>query len=143
MEPIVRKRKKQPTALNPVVLWAKIVKRIQQMDGTGPDTFVNMVCIKGRLHEISAAVVWSHIKQAVQDLHNQGTNIRIQEVGTHSICSSFATLLANRGVNEKKIMLHSWWKSNTSMNYIRKDVTDTEITTKISNVKNGNLRRLI
>ena len=142
---MVHTRKKKPTTLDPIVLWAKIVNQIQHMEGTGPNTFVNTVCIKGCLHKISAAVVRSHIKQAVQDLNRQGMDIRVhpQEVRTHSICSSFATLLANRGVHEKKIMLHGRWKSNTFMRYIREDITKTDITTKISNVKNLNLRRLV
>ena len=145
MEPVVRRRKKQPTTLDPVVLWATIVDRIEQMDGTRPDTFVNTVSIKGRLHKISAADVRNHIKQAVQDLNNEGLDLQItpQDVGTHSIRSSFATLLANRGVDEKKIMLHGRWKSVTFRKYIRKDVTTTDITTKISNVCNFNLCRLI
>ena len=115
------------------------------MDGTRLDTFVNTVRIKGCLHKISAADVRARIKQAVLDLNDQGLDLQTtpQEVGTHSVRSSFATLLANRGVDEKKIMLHGRWKSDAFMKYIRKDVTTTDITTKISNVCNFNLRRLI
>ena len=145
MESIVRTRKKEFTELDPVVLWARVVTRIQKMEGTGPNTFVNTVCENGRLYEITAAMVRSHIKAAVQVLNDRGNDTRVSphEVGTHSIRSSFATLLANRGVNEKKIMLHGRWKSDTFMKYIRKDVVNLDITTKISTLKNHNVKRLV
>ena len=137
MEPIVQRRKRQPTALDPVRLWATIVEQIRQLDGTGPDTFINTVRIKGCLHKFSAADVRAHIKQAVRDLNNQGLDLQItpHDVGLRRCWPT--------EVSRRRKSCSTADGKDTFMKYICEDITTTDITTKISNVHNFNLRRLI
>ena len=49
METITRKRGEPNSLSKPVQVWAQIVNIVLLYDGTGPDTYVNVVCIDGKL----------------------------------------------------------------------------------------------
>ena len=58
------------------------------------------------------------------------------EVATHSICTTFTTLLAYQMDGTRRIMMEGCWKSDTFMRYVRKDIIDIHITDNLLNIIN-------
>ena len=69
----------------PVKIWAKIVNRILAYNGMGPDTFVNVVCVNGKLRDITAATIRTVIKNLVDKIGVDHLGFTRHDVSTHSI----------------------------------------------------------
>ena len=65
-----------------------------------------------------------------------------KEVGTHSICTSFATLLYLRKVDPILIQIGGRWKSKAFLKYIQRDTMEIAITRGISHRRDRNIRKL-
>ena len=94
MESVTRTRGDRNSMFRPVKIWAKIVNRILAYIGTGLDTFVNVVCVSGKLQEITASAIRTVIKKTVNKIGTEHLGFTRHDMGTHSIRASFATLLS-------------------------------------------------
>jgi hypothetical protein len=143
MESVTRTRGDRNSMFRPVKIWAKIVNRILAYDGTGPDTFVNVVCVNGKLREITAATIGTIIKNSVDKIGTDHLGFTRHDVGTHSIRTSFATLLSLQHVDIHTIKRQGRWKSDSVFKYIRTDIMAPEtITLALQHTKNHNIIKL-
>ena len=130
METITRTRGEPNSLSKPVQVWAQIVNRVLSYDGTGPDTYVNVVCVDGKLREVTASVIGLKIKSVVDKIGVKRLGFTRHDVGTHSIRTSFATMLSYLKVDPTLIMLNGRWKSDSVLRYIRTDIISPEIITR-------------
>ena len=98
-------------------------------DGTGPDTYVNVVCVDGKLREVTASVIGLKIKAVVDKIGVKRLGFTHHDVGTHSIRTLFVTMLSYLKVDPTLIMLNGRWKSDSVLRYIRTDIISPEIIT--------------
>ena len=90
----------------PVKIWTEIINRIPTYDRIGYDTYVKTVCINGNLMEIATSQICTCIKKSVINLaKTRDLGFGPDDVGTHSIRTTFATLLAKKNVKIEDIML--------------------------------------
>ena len=122
METITRTRGDPNSLCKPVEVWAKIVNRVLSYNGTGPNTYVNAVCIDGKLRNVTASIIGSKIKSVVDKIGVKRLGFTRDDVGTHSIRTSFATMLSFLKVDPTLIMLNGRWKSDAVLRYIRIDI---------------------
>ena len=142
METITRQNRHSDMC--PVKTWADIIIRISTNDGIGKDTYVNTVCINRKLMEITASQISTCIKKSVMKLgRTRDLGFGPDDVGRHSIRTTFATLLANKNTKIKDIMLVGQWKSTSVQKYIQKDVILSNITDELLSNRNNQLRRLV
>ena len=141
-ESIIRYAHRSKTGPDPVAIWAAIVTRIQSYEGTNEDTPINTVCVRHRLFKITNVQIRKYVKFTVRRMGFRRLGLHPSDVGTHSIRTSFATLLASQNVNVSYIMLQGRWKSNCVMNYIRKEIVDNDTSEHILAITNLNKRKL-
>ena len=142
METITRQNRNSDMC--PVKTWADIIIRIKTYDGISKDTYVNTICINGKLMEITAAQIRTCIKKSVLKISTtRDLGFGPDGVGTHSIRTTFATLLANKNVRIEDIMLAGCWKSTLVQKYIRKDVVLSNITNELLSNRNHQLKQLV
>ena len=143
METITRTQGRKNSQFKPVKIWADIVTRILSYEDTGPDTFVNVVCVDGKLREITASMIGLKIKACVDKIGIKRLGFTRHDVGTHSIRTSFASMLSFQQVDTKHIMLQGRWKSNSVFRYIRTDIMAPEkITRALQDAQNFNIIKL-
>ena len=107
METITRTRGDPNTFSKPVKVWAQIVNRVLSYDGTGADTYVNVVCIDGKLREVTASpAIGLKIKSVVEKTCVKRLGFTRHDVGTHSIRTLFATMLSYLKIDPTLIMLN-------------------------------------
>ena len=143
MESQYRLRSNTNSKLCPVKIWYSIVKRIEGYDNTSGKTPVNTVVVNGKKTLIRSSAVRQHVKTAVTIIGEDVLHVKASEVGTHTLRTSFATMLWLNNTDPKDIMILGRWLSNAFMKYIRRTVILASGTNNISNNKNGKLRRLI
>ena len=85
--------------LCPVRSWGAIIDRIEGYKGTTGKTTVNTVEINGKLKRIDSSTIRNRIRVAVKAIGEEKLGFTAKEVGTHSIRTSFATLLYLRKVD--------------------------------------------
>ena len=109
-------------ALCPVMIWAKIVRRVLSYKGCSENTSVNVVKIAENNHYITSKEIFKHISHTVENI--DGLGFSGKDVGTHSIRSSLAMTLylAKRPVST--IMLLGRWSSDAFLLYIRRQVQE-------------------
>ena len=94
--------------------------------------------------EITASQICTCIKKSVIDLaKTRDLGFGPDDVGTHSIRTTFGTLLANKNLKIEDIMLADQWKSTSVQKYIRKDVILSDITKTLLLNTNNQLRLLV
>ena len=108
--------------LCPVITWGKIIHRILTYKGSTESTPVNTVFIGSKRHYVTANEMFKHIRHTVDN--SSGLGFSGNDVGTHSIRSSFAMALylARRPVST--IMLLGRWSSDAFLLYIRRQVQE-------------------
>jgi hypothetical protein len=142
MQPILRSRGKESDILCPVRIWANIVDRILSYKNTSEKSQVNTVEIKNRLHYINSDTVRKRIRTAVELFGEKRLGFTASDVGTHSIRTSFATMLNLEKEDPLTIQAQGRWKSAAFMDYIRRDVIVHGLTTKITAKSNRNIKKL-
>ena len=90
MEPVIRSRADKSSIL---------CDRIEGYKGTTGKTTVNTVEINGKLKKIDSSTIRNRIRVAVDAIGEEKLGFTAKEVGTHSIRTSFATLLYLRKVD--------------------------------------------
>lgn len=142
MEPVIRSRAKESSKLCPVRAWGAIFDRISGYKGTTGKTTVNTVEINGKLMKIDSATIRERIRMAVKAIGEKKLGFTAKEIGTHSIRTTYATLLFLRNVDPITIQIGGRWKSTAFLKYIRRDTTGYEITKGISNKRNRYIKKL-
>ena len=118
---IMHRNKKE---LCPVKAWATITHRILNYPGATIDLPVNTTLVKSQIYLLTSKEVISHIRATVEVLGTAQLGFGPEEVGIHSIRSSFAMFLYTQFVRTDKIMLQGRWKSDAFLTYIRKQVSE-------------------
>ena len=113
MEIITHKGGDPNSLSKPVQVWAQIVNRVLSYDGTGSDTYVNVVCVDGKLRKVTASVIGLKIKAVVDKIGVKRLGFTHHDVGTHSIRTLFITILSYLKVDPTLIMLNGRWKSDS------------------------------
>ena len=121
METITCTRGDPNSLCKPVEVWAKIVNRVLSYNGTG-NTYMNTVCIDGKLCEVTASIIGSKIKFVMDKIGVKRLGFTRDDLGTHSIWTSFATMFSFLKVDPTLIMLNSRCKSDAVLRYIRIDI---------------------
>jgi len=141
-EPVIRSKAKESSKLCPVRAWGAIYDRISGYKGTTGKTTVNTVEINGKLMTIDSATVRERIRTAVKAIGEEKLGFTSKEIGTHSIRTTYATLLFLRNVDPITIQIGGRWKSTAFLKYIRRDTTGYEITNGISKKRNRHIKKL-
>ena len=110
--------------LCPVLSWGSIIKRILSYKNTDENTPVNYVLVKNKPYYIKSKDVMSQIRLIVALIGEATLGFGPDDVGTHSIRSSFAMFLYLKRVGDSRIMLQGRWKSLAFMDYIRPQVDE-------------------
>ena len=143
MESQIRLRSSTNSKLCLVRIWASVIDRILSYDNTSGKTKVNTVIVDGLKTSIRSSTVQLHVKTTVTIIGKDALKVKASEIGTHTLRTSFATMLWLKKTDPKEIMILGRWLSNAFMKYIRRTVILTAGTDNISNPKNNNIRRLI
>ena len=110
--------------LCPVLAWGKITKRILNYDNTDMNTPVNYVELNGKKSYIQSRDVMTMIRVTVALIGQDKLGFGPDNVGTHSIRSSFAMFLYVNRVGDSRIMLQGRWKSLAFLDYLRPQVDE-------------------
>ena len=108
----------------PVLAWGNIAQRILSYDNTDEQTPVNYVMIHSKKYYIKSKDVMNMIRLNVALIGEVILGFGPDDVGTHSIRSSFAMFLYLKRVGDSRIMLQGRWKSLAFMDYIRPQVDE-------------------
>ena len=110
--------------LGPVKAWAETIIRILSYPDTTLDTPINTVRIGKKNIQITSAQILVHIRSTVAMIGVKTLGFTSDEVGNHSIRSSFAMLLYLAKVPTTTIMILGRWLSDSFLLYIRKQVLE-------------------
>ena len=108
--------------LCPILAWGARVKKILSHKGTNENTPVNFVLIKNKAYYIKSRDILSFIRLTVAFIGKEVLGFGPDDVGTHSIRSSFAMFLYLKRVGDSRIMLQGRWRSLAFMDYVRPQV---------------------
>ena len=108
--------------LCPVRIWAGLVLRVLQYPGGSLDLPANTISIQNKTILITSKEILDHIRATVTVLGSDKLGFGPNEVGCHSIRSSFAMFLYLQDVRTDRIMLQGRWKSDAFLLYIRVQV---------------------
>ncbi len=94
---------------------------------------------------IKNKMVIERLQMAVKVIGPESLGIPIKRVGTHSIRTSFTTLLHINGAADSLIMKMGRWKSNAFLRYIRGYVSSfgDDVATLLTNDKKGDFTLLL
>ena len=127
------------TDICPVLAWGSLVYRIMSYKDSHLDLAVNTFKQTDRtpFHFITQKEILLHIRSTVLAIGKRKLGFSPDEVGTHSIRSSFAMQLYLQKVSVYTIMLQGRWKSDCFLLYIRKQVMEfgKDISNKIAHAK--------
>jgi len=106
----------------PVIIWAKIVRRVLSYKGTTLKTYVNAVMVGKKTHFVKASEMYEQITNTVNIM--SGLGFTGDDVGNHSIRSALAMALylSKRAIST--IMLLGRWSSDAFLLYIRRQVQE-------------------
>ena len=110
--------------LGPVKAWAETIIRILSYPGTDLETPINTVRIGSNNVQITSKQILAHIRMTVAMIGEVKLGFKKEDVGTHSIRSSFAMLLYLAKVPVSTIMILGRWHSSSFLLYIRKQVLE-------------------
>jgi len=91
---------------------------------------------------IDSATVRERIRTAVKAIGEEKLGFTSKEIGTHSIRTTYATLLFLRNVDIITIQIGGRWKSTAFLKYIQRDTTGYEITNGFSKKRNRYIKKL-
>ena len=115
---LVLQHKTNSDTLCPVTRLVAVVKRIWSYPETTKYTTINTVQVNSKLVRIKARTITKTLRHAVQQ-RGQHIGVRTEQIGTHSIRTSFAMLMQLNGAHETVIMKKGRWLSTAFLRYIR------------------------
>jgi hypothetical protein len=109
----------------PVIIWAKIIKRIRSYPKSSDNTTVNTFRDKNTIiHQITGAQLLKQLRRAAQAIGHEVLGFYPDQVGLHSARSGAAMAMYLSGVPVYTIMLLGRWSSDAFLRYIRKQVKE-------------------
>ena len=108
--------------LNPVRLWASVVKRIMSYPGTDENTKVSAVWRNNRIEHITSKEIIDAINASAEAIGWDKLGVKKGDFGTHSIRSGGAMAMYLDEIPIYTIMLIGRWSSDAFLEYIRKQV---------------------
>jgi len=109
----------------PVIIWAKIIKRIRSYPKSSDNTTVNTFRDKNTIiHQITGAQLLKQLRRAAQAIGHEVLGFYPDQVGLHSARSGAAMAMYLSGVPVYTIMLLGRWPSDAFLRYIRKQVKE-------------------
>ena len=138
----IRYRSTKKSSMSVVVLWAKIVERIESYNESTPETTINAFEENGKMKFFSSASVRKHIKAAVTIIGEDILGVKSSEIGTHTVRTSYATMLSHQHVDPKDIQKAGRWLSDVFLKYIRSNTTLVKLSDAMAKASNDGLRRL-
>jgi len=138
----IRYRPTKKSSMNVIVLWAKIVERIESYSESTPETTINAFEENGKMKFFSSASVRKHIKAAVTIIGEDILGVKPSEIGTHTVRTSYATMLSHQHVDPKDIQKAGRWLSDVFLKYIRSNTTLVKLSDAMAKASNDGLRRL-
>ena len=127
--------KKSANKLSPVMIWAKIFKRLWSYANTNMQMDVNVVRVPNRTETfiVTKGNVERKLKSAVLAMGEKRLGVRATDTGCHSIRATFATILQLSDEKETKIQQHGQWQSDCFKTYMRRNVSNDKDTMKDRN----------
>ena len=95
----------------PVRTARSIVTRILSYPDTTSNSIINTVLSGDRLYHLQSPTIIKHIRHTISLFGVDALGFKPENVGTHSIRSSFALFLYLQNIRSDKIMIQSRWKS--------------------------------
>ena len=138
----IRYRPTKKSSMSVIVLWAKIVERIESYSESTPETTINAFEENGKMKFFSSASVRKHIKAAVTIIGEDILGVKPSEIGTHTVRTSYATMLSHQHVDPKDIQKAGRWLSDVFLKYIRSNTTLVKLSDAMAKASNDGLRRL-
>ena len=118
---IIQHRSKR--TLCPVKAWSTLIKLILSYENTDESSTINYFSSEeGEPKHIKASDMILHLRSTCMSIGEDRLGFQPQNVGTHSIRTSFAMQLFLAGVKDFTIMLMGRWKSLAFLRYIRPQV---------------------
>ena len=108
--------------LCPVKALRSLILRILSYPGENLDSTINTVKYGNKIMRITPKVTLQHIRNTVALIGSNILGFGPEDVGNHSIRSSFAMFLILNGSEETIVQLQGRWKSRAFMDYIRPQV---------------------
>ena len=110
--------------LCPVRAFRDIVRRILSYPDQSMESSINTVQFAGRILKITPKVTLEHIRNTVAMIGEEILGFGPNDVGNHSIRSSFAMFLILNGAEETIVQIQGRWKSRAFMDYVRPQVNE-------------------
>ena len=108
--------------INPVRMWAAVVKRIWKYPGASWDTPVSAIWRYDRIEHLTSKEVVDALRAAVVAIGEDALGIKRNEIGTHSLRSGAAMAMYLGECPVYVIMMIGRWSSDAFLRYIRKQV---------------------
>jgi hypothetical protein len=106
----------------PVRAAAELVRRILGYPGTDGNTPISAILVGSKITQVKSKQMVGVLRDAVQAIGEGVLNIKVDEIGTHSIRSGAAMAMVMGGLPVYMIMLMGRWSSDAFLRYIRKQI---------------------
>ena len=126
----------------PVKMWAKSIKRILAYEGTDENSTINTFFEKGKLTQITNKQIEKELKKAADKIGHLKLGFKSSEIGTHSIRSGAAMAMYLDDISPLTIKMIGRWKSDSFLNYIRKQVEQFSLNVTSRMLKNENFTHI-
>jgi hypothetical protein len=111
--------------LNPVVRWANVIRRLEQLPGCGQSTPINAYCDEsGQIKLVNSKQVCERLRAAALAIGLDKLGYAPADIGTHSLRSGAAMAMYLSNVPVFTIMLIGRWSSDAFLRYIRRQVQE-------------------
>jgi hypothetical protein len=111
--------------LNPVVRWANVIRRLEQIPGCDQATPVNAYLDEaGNLQFVKSREVCERLRAAAMAIGADKLGYSYEDIGTHSLRSGAAMAMYLSDVPVFTIMLIGRWSSDAFLRYIRRQVQE-------------------
>jgi hypothetical protein len=109
----------------PVIIWARIVKRIRSYPNSSDHSKVNTYRDNhGKIHLLSGTQLLKQVCLAATAIGHETLGFHPKDIGLHSAQSGAAMAMYLAGVPVVTIMLLGRWSSNAFLRYIHKQVKE-------------------
>ena len=106
----------------PVRAAAELVRRILGYPGTDGNMPISAILVGSKITQVKSKQMVGVLRDAVQAIGEGVLNIKVDEIGTHSIRSGAAMAMVMGGLPVYMIMLMGRWSSDAFLRYIRKQI---------------------
>ena len=113
-----------PPPLCPFQSFRAIILHIMSYPGESEKSTINTVKYGIEIVRVTSKVIIQHIRNTVDLIGEEDLGFTKDDIGIHSIRSSFAMFLILNGIDPAIVQLQGHWKSAAFMDYIRPQISD-------------------